>query len=72
MIGGGEFDEADLRALAALPSEDLYLEFKDGTETDDQKKASRTLRQYVSGFANSDGGLIVFGVGDAIVGCSYG
>jgi hypothetical protein len=70
MIGGEDLDEADLRALAALPSEDLYLEFKDGAETDDQKKASRTLRQYVSGFANSDGGLLVFGVGDAIIGTS--
>jgi len=70
MLGAEELEEADLRELAVLPNEDLYLEFKDGAETNDQKKAARTLRQYTSGFANSDGGLIVFGVSDAKDGTS--
>jgi hypothetical protein len=42
-------------------NEDQWLEFKGGRELDEEKKAARTLRQYVTGFANADGGVLVLG-----------
>ena len=52
--------------------EDLLLDYKDGRELADAKKAGRTLRQYMSGFANSDGGVLIIGVNDRdwiVTGC---
>lgn len=42
--------------------EDLYLDYKHGNELLDRKKASQTIRQYVSSFANSSGGVLIIGV----------
>jgi hypothetical protein len=64
MLGGDELDEADLRVLMAVEREGQHVDFKDGAETRDRKKARDTVRQYVSGFANADGGLLVIGVSD--------
>lgn len=41
--------------------EDLYLEYKDGREVSN-KDSSNTIREYISGFANSAGGILIVGV----------
>lgn len=43
-------------------SEDLFLEYKHADELKDGKKANHTIRQYLSGFANSAGGVLIIGV----------
>ena len=48
--------------LSKHHSEDLYLEYKHGGELTDRRKAARTIRQYLSGFANSEGGVLFVGV----------
>lgn len=42
--------------------EDLYLEYKHGNVLLDNKKANDILREYLSGFANSAGGVLIIGV----------
>ncbi len=43
--------------------EDQFLEFKSGLEVEDgNKDASKTIRDYMCGFANSDGGILIIGV----------
>jgi hypothetical protein len=64
MLEGEELEESDIRELAGTSEETLYVDFKDGAELNDLPKARRTVRQYVSGFANADGGLLVIGVRD--------
>lgn len=46
-------------------AEDLYLDYKHGNELNDSRKARRTVRRYMSGFANSDGGILIVGVDEA-------
>jgi len=48
------------------PIEDLNLEYKDGkiATHQERQKGSQTIREYVSGFANSDGGVLIIGVSD--------
>jgi hypothetical protein len=41
--------------------EDQFLEFKSGQEVED-KDAAKTIRDYMCGFANSDGGVLIIGV----------
>jgi len=43
-------------------SEDLFLDYKHGNELLDKKKGSSTIRQYLSAFANSAGGVLIIGV----------
>jgi predicted HTH transcriptional regulator len=50
--------------LTEKVEEDQFLDYKDGSELDNKKKAADTLRQYLSGFANSDGGILIIGVND--------
>jgi len=53
-------------------TEDQFLEYKDGRELDNRDKAAKTLRQYMSGFANGDGGVLIIGVNDKewkVTGC---
>lgn len=58
--------------------EDQYLDYKDGRLLgNDLKKGRATVREYVSAFANSDGGVLVLGVDEpqataprAVTGCS--
>lgn len=64
MLEGEELEEHDVRELVAVSGETLYVDFKDGAELDDSKKAARTVRQYTAGFANADGGILVIGVSD--------
>ncbi len=52
--------------------EDLYLAYQHGDAFKDKKKANPTLRQQVSGFANSAGGVLVCGIDAAtwtVTGC---
>jgi len=46
------------------PEEDQYLDYKNGVITSQQKRdeGRRTIREYISGFANSDGGVLIIGV----------
>lgn len=46
-------------------TEGLWLDFKSGKLTENKAEARAVLREYVSGFANSDGGILVFGVANA-------
>jgi hypothetical protein len=53
--------------------EDLYLEYKHGNVMDDRRTANETFRQYMSGFANSAGGVLIIGVDQntwSVTGCS--
>lgn len=56
--------EADLNRLRALQKEGLHLDFKSGQVLNAPKDAARTVREYVSAFANSEGGILVLGVED--------
>lgn len=51
----------------SLQHEGLHLDFKHGDELRDRRKCAATLRQYASGFANTDGGILVIGVSDGDV-----
>jgi hypothetical protein len=58
--------------LQAQILEDLYLEYKHGDELKSQKKARKTIRQYLSGFANSAGGILIIGIDEgswSVTGC---
>ena len=46
------------------PDEDLYLDYKNGIITSRQKRdeGRQTIREYISGFANSDGGVLIIGI----------
>ncbi len=54
-------DELDELLRRRVP-EDLFLEYKHADELNYRKKANRTMRQYLSGFANSAGGTIIIGI----------
>jgi predicted HTH transcriptional regulator len=43
--------------------EDLYLDYKHGDLL--EKDASKTIREYVSAFANSAGGILIIGVNES-------
>jgi hypothetical protein len=64
MLEDGGLDEKDLLQLVQLPEETHYVDFKHGALLDDPKKAAATVRQYVTGFANANGGLLIIGVSD--------
>ena len=46
--------------------EDQYFEYKDGqiTSYQNRQEGTKTIREYVSGFANADGGTLIVGVND--------
>lgn len=48
------------------PDEDQYFDYKDGSITTSQNRSerSKTIREYISGFANSDGGILIIGVSE--------
>jgi hypothetical protein len=64
MLTEGALSEDDLRSLMKLNAERSSVEFKDGAETREPPKAARKIRRYVSGFANSEGGILIVGVSD--------
>jgi hypothetical protein len=55
------------KLLVDQPNEDEYLDYKSGLllASGNIKKGRATVRQYLSGFANSEGGVLVVGVNDA-------
>ncbi len=50
------------------PKEDLFLDYKNGIITSQLKRdeGRRAIREYVSGFANSDGGVLIIGVDESL------
>lgn len=65
LMNEGALDEHTLLAFLAKPASDegLHLDFKSGLELDEPKdKRNFTIKQYVSAFANSEGGVLVIGV----------
>ena len=44
MLAGKELDGDDVRSLVGVDGESLYVDFKDGAELNDTKKAARTVR----------------------------
>lgn len=73
LLTGYEMQPADLERLlekGKSQSEGHYLEAKQGHPQKDKGNPQDTIRRYVSGFANSDGGILLLGVADnwAIVG----
>lgn len=67
LLANRPFSAADLAAFLKVRASDegLHLDFKDGKElTKSRKERNFTLKKYVSAFANSDGGVLVYGVED--------
>ena len=61
LLNQGPADEAQwLQLVQECPVEGLHLDFKSGLELNKTEPASE-LEKYVAGFANSDGGILVFG-----------
>jgi len=52
--------------VARFPGEGQYHDYKDGKQTSNKatKQAAREIRQWVSGFANADGGILIIGVAE--------
>lgn len=48
--------------IAKRVVEDLYLDYKHGDLLKDENKSQKTIREYVSAFANSAGGILIIGV----------
>jgi hypothetical protein len=62
LMADEEISPEELGELLLSASEDVYLDFKHGDVLNDKRKASATVRKYVSGFANSAGGILIIGV----------
>ena len=58
-------DQLD-KIIQENPKEDQYLDYKNGVITTRQKRdqGRQIIREYISGFANSDGGVLIIGVDD--------
>lgn len=52
--------------LQENPDEGQYLDYKDGAITAAKERANgrKTIREYINGFSNSDGGILIIGVGN--------
>ena len=72
LIAGDKMSPDTLDELVSEPvAEDLFLEYKHGNLLA-QSEAPRMIREYLSGFANSAGGVLIVGVDQAnwsITGC---
>jgi hypothetical protein len=73
LIAGHQMTPDDLDDLLnnQIP-EGPFLDYKHGNELE-KKRPSETIRQYLSGFANSEGGILIVGVDEAswsVTGCS--
>lgn len=66
LLEGHGLSPESLDAFILRFQEDQYLDYKDGSITarDKLDQARKTIREYVSGFANSDGGILIIGVTD--------
>jgi hypothetical protein len=54
--------------IQANPDENQYLDYKNGVITTRQQRRDKgipTIREYMSGFANSDGGVLMIGIDEA-------
>lgn len=71
LLGGEGFGEAELLAfIAANPDEGQWHDFKSGKigqsgAPADVKKLKNVIRQYVTAFANSEGGILIVGVDES-------
>jgi hypothetical protein len=66
VMAGVEITEIMLRDLLTnRVKEDTFLDYKHGNEIKDAKKGSATVREYISAFANADGGVLVIGVDES-------
>ena len=76
LLAGHNLTPDEIDDFKVLFQEDQYLDYKDGriTTRDLLKKGRRIIREYVSGFANSEGGILMVGITDKepreISGCS--
>lgn len=62
ILAGESVTDQDIKKLVAeCPQEDQYLDYKAGALLQDKKKAADVLREYVTAFANSDGGILLIG-----------
>ena len=52
------------RLIADHVTEDQYLDYKDGKLLETLQRAAKVVREYVSGFANTDGGVLIVGVSE--------
>jgi len=58
--------------------EGLYLEYKHGDLLKERDKANNVIREYMSAFANSDGGVLIIGIREEmsipveVTGCNIG
>jgi Putative DNA-binding domain len=66
LLSGKHLAPGDLdQLIQRQPREDLYLDYKDGIVTrNNPAQARQIIREYLSGFANSDGGTLVMGVAE--------
>jgi hypothetical protein len=67
LLGGYKFTPIDLEQFVRNhQDEDQYLEYKDGKITGraSRKEANKEIRHAVSGFANSEGGVLIVGVAE--------
>jgi hypothetical protein len=46
-------------------AEDIHLDYKAAAKLNNRREANEMMREYVSGFANSAGGILIVGVGEA-------
>lgn len=65
LMAGHQMTPSELEDLIKIPvTEDLFLEYKHGKLLT-RKDAAQSVREYLSGFANSAGGILVIGVDEA-------
>jgi len=66
ILRGMELTEAELdEVITELADEDQFLDYKHGALLDNPAKAApKVVRQYLSAFANADGGILVIGVSE--------
>jgi hypothetical protein len=61
LLAGGTLAAAELEELIAKCSdEDQFLDYKSGKQ--DPEKLKKTIRRWVTGFANAEGGVLIVGV----------
>lgn len=66
LLEGDRLSASDLDSVLRELEEGQYLDYKDGriTHRAERSKGSATIREYVSAFANAEGGVLIVGVSD--------
>ena len=66
MTLANQFDQLDVNAIRQFRTdgreEDIHLEFKTVNDPEMNRDDRKNLAKCISGFANSDGGMVVWGV----------